>query len=85
MRHNEVRYAYVVLLREACCDIQVEPALMLLSGQQFSRLSNHDDMTQLDISARGLWTTMGKAFFDVRIFHPNASSNRYKILASAVF
>ena len=37
-------------------------------------------MARLDVSARGLWGPMEKAFFDVRIFHPNATSNRSKTL-----
>ena len=80
MRHNEVRDAEAELLREVCRDVQVEPALIPLSGQQFSRSSNHSDLARLDISARGLWSPMEKAFLDVRIFHSNAESNRSKSL-----
>ena len=80
MRHNEVRNTEADLMREVCRDVQLEPVLIPLSGQQFSRSSNHDDMARLDISARGLWNPMEKAFLDVRIFHPNAASNRSKSL-----
>ena len=80
MRHNEVRDTEADLLREVCRDVNLEPTLIPLTGQQFSRSSNHEDLARLDISARGLWNSMGKAFFDVRIFHPNASSNSSKSL-----
>ena len=80
MRHNEVRDTQADLLREVCRDVQVEPSLIPLSGQQFSRSSNHESGARLDISARGLWNPMERAFLDVRIFHPNAPSNRSKSL-----
>ena len=60
--------------------MQIEPALIPLSGQHFSRSGNHSDLARLDVSARGLWAPMEKAFLDVRIFHPNADSNRSKSL-----
>ena len=80
MRHNEVRNVEADLLKEVCRDVQIEPALIPLSGQQFPASTNHQDMARLDVSARGLWAPMEKAFFDVRIFHPNATSNRSKSL-----
>ena len=80
MRHNEVRNIEAEMLREVCRDVQVEPTLLPLSGQFFGRSANHQDSARLDVSARGLWGPMEKAFFDVRIFHPNADSNRSKSL-----
>ena len=83
MRHNEVRNREAELLKEVCRDVQIEPSLIPLSGQQFSRSANHEDMARLDVSARDFWLPMGKAFFDIRIFHPNASSNQNKPLHQA--
>ena len=80
MRHNEVRNLEADLLKEVCRDVQVEPALIPLSGQLFPASTNHQDMARLDVSARGFSGPMKKAFFDVRIFHPNAISNRSKSL-----
>ena len=80
MRHNEVRDVEASLLREVCRDVQVEPALIPLSGQQFPASTNTSENARLDVSARGLWSPMEKAFLDVRIFHPNANSNRNKSL-----
>ena len=63
-----------------CRDVQVEPALIPLSGQRFNNSANHTDHARLDVSARDFWTPMGKALFDIRITHPNAPSNRPKNL-----
>ena len=48
MRHNEVRNIEADLLKEVCRDVQVEPALIPLSGQQFPASTNHQDMARLD-------------------------------------
>ena len=78
MRHNEIRDVEASLIREVCHDVQVEPALIPLNGQQFHASANH--IARLDVSDRGLWAPMERAFFDVRIFHPNTDSNRSKSL-----
>ena len=38
--------------------------------------ANTDDGARADIRARGFWNASQDAFFDVRVFYPNASSNR---------
>ena len=53
MRHNEVRDTEADLLKEVCRDVQTEPSLQQLSGQQFGRSANHESMARLDISGRG--------------------------------
>ena len=40
-----------------------------------SRSANTEPNAHLDIRARGFWNTGQDAFFDVRVFYPNASSN----------
>ena len=42
-------------------------------------------MTSLrqDIRAHGFWSAGQDAFFDIRVFHPNASSNRSTTTAAA--
>ncbi len=40
------------------------------------RSANTDDGARVDIRARGFWNASQDAFFDVRVFYPNASSNR---------
>ena len=54
-----------------------EPCLQPLSGENLRLASaNANDGARLDVRARGFWSVCQDAFFDVRVFHPNASSNR---------
>ena len=47
-----------------------------ISGEQLGRGSNRAPDARLDIHARGLWEDQLSAFFDVRVFHPNADLYR---------
>ncbi len=47
------------------------------------RSANTEDGARLDIRARGFWNRSQDAFFDVRVFYPNASSNRSTNISSA--
>ena len=77
IRHNEVRDLLASLLTEVCRDVAVEPVLQPISGETFQRRSTStDNGARLDIRARGFWGSRSEsAFFDVRIFNPNAPSN----------
>ena len=77
MRHNQIRDLEANLMSEVCKDVQKEPQLLPLSGEAFERrYTNIAAEARLDISARGIWNTVDKTFFDVRIFHPGAQSNK---------
>ena len=77
MRHNQIRDLEAILMSEVCKDVQREPPLLPLSGEMFNlRSTNTASEARLDISARGIWNTVDKTFFDVRIFHPGAESNK---------
>ena len=45
---------------------------------QYIPRTNKAEQARLDISARGVWTSFDKSFFDVRVTHPNCLSNRSK-------
>ena len=63
--------------------ISIEPALQPLNGENFSyRTANVDDGAHGDLRARGFWTAHQDAFFDIRVFYPNASSYRSASLSS---
>ena len=48
-----------------------------LTGETLAlRSANSEDGARLDIRARGFWNRSQDAFFDVRVFYPNAPSNR---------
>ena len=75
MRHNEIRDVTAKLLTEVCHNVTIEPPLQPLSGETFtyrSTLVSTD--ARLDIKARGFWNPSQDAYFDVRVFHPNAPS-----------
>ena len=75
-RHNELRDLEADLLSMVCYDIEIEPILQDISGEQLGRGSNRAPDARLDIHARGFWENQRSAFFDVRVFHPNADSYR---------
>ena len=76
-RHNEIRDLTASLISEVCSDVEVEPRLQPLSGEQFLHASaNRDAEARLDIKARGFWGGAFEcAFFDVRVFNPRARTN----------
>ena len=73
-RHNELRDLEAVMLDMVCYDVEVEPVLQVLTGETLERGANTAPDTRLDIHARGVWERQRSAFFDVRVFHPNADS-----------
>ena len=73
-RHNELRDLEADLLSMACSDVEVEPVLQDITEEQLSRGSNRTRDARLDIRARGFLDPQSSAFFDVRVFHPNAES-----------
>ena len=76
IRHNELRDVTASLLTEVCHDVATEPHLQPLSGESMTlRSAITDDGARLDIRARGFWAAAQDAYFDVRVFHPNAPSN----------
>ena len=84
IRHNEIRNLTASLVTEVCHNVAIEPLLQPLSGELFShRSANTQPNTHQDICVRGFWSAGQDAIFDIRVFHPNASSNHSKITAAA--
>ena len=73
-RHNELRDIEAELRNMVCSDVQTEPVLQDITGEQLSRGANKAPEARLDIHARGFWERQRSAFFDVRVCHPNADS-----------
>ena len=83
IRHNEVRDLTASLLSTVCHNVVTEPHLQPLSGESMRlRSTITTDEARLDIRARGFWSVAQDAYFDVRVFHPNASSNSSGSLSS---
>ena len=80
----QVRDLYAKMLREVCFDVQKEPVLLPLSGEQFRlKSANTAQEARPDVSARSVWNNLDKVFFDVRIFHHGAKSNQLATVEAA--
>ena len=75
-RHNELRDLEAEMLSLVCKDVEVEPVLQELSGEELNKGANTAPDARLDIHARGFWERQRSAFFDVRVCHPNADTYR---------
>ena len=68
---------YKLMLSEVCQDIEIDPQLQPLTGENMSLQSaNTEDSAHLDVKARGFSRQGQYAFFDIRVAHLNAKSNR---------
>jgi len=68
-------------MREVCMDVQTEPTLLPINENDYQIKVHTADNARLDISARGLWNSCEKTFFDIRITHPTSQSYSGKSLA----
>ena len=76
-RHNEIRDLRAELLDMVYYDVQVEPALQPITGDELARRTNQAPDARLDVHCRrGFWERQRAAFFDIRVCHPNANSYR---------
>ena len=75
-RHNEIRDLQAELLDMVCYDVQVEPALQPITGEELARGTNQAPDARLDVHCRVFWERQRDSFFDIRVCHPNADSYR---------
>ena len=73
-RHNELRDLEAELLNMVCYDVELEPVLQPVTGEDINRGTNQAPDTRLDIHARGFWERHVSAYFDIRVCHPKADS-----------
>ena len=78
LRHNSLRDLSVEILGEICQDVGKEPHLLPVTGETLPTGSNIKDGARLDVSARGIWAPLARAFLDIRVFNPQAQTNRSK-------
>ena len=81
LRHNSLRDLSVEILSEVCQDVGREPHLLPVTGELLPPGSNTKDGARLDVSARGIWTPLARAFLDIRVCNPQAQTNRSKSIA----
>ena len=63
------------IVDEVAYDVQIEPQLEPVTGEDLPASTNTEDEARLDIAARGFWQRGEKAFFDVRVFNPFAKTH----------
>ena len=80
LRHNELRDLEAELLNMVCYDVEVEPGLQPVTGEDLNRGANQEPDAGLDIHARGFLERQRSAYFDIRVGQPNADP--YKDLTS---
>ena len=84
IRHNELQNIIGDLLTEVGHIVAIEPSLQPLNGEVFrARSTTTSDEARADIRAAGFRTRREDVFFDVRVFHANAPSNRTQTLQEA--
>ena len=84
LRHNDLRDFTAETLSEVCTDVCIEPSLQPLSGETLDyATANVEDGARVDVCATGFWGNhRQKAYFDVKVFNPNASSYQGSQLSS---
>ena len=71
--HNNLRNLTARIVLKVCKETEMEPILLPLSGEELhGRTTNWSKEARLDIRAWGFWNRGQKAFFDIRVFDPNA-------------
>ena len=76
MHHNNLRDFEINLLSKVCKDVESEPPLLPLGGENLPKSTIKGDKARLDIRARGFWRPAQNNFFDVRITNPSSASSR---------
>lgn len=75
MRHDQPKQVLVEEAAQLWRDVQVEPPLVPLSGEELKHNSSiKTDDARSDVRVRGFWSNMRNAFFEFRVFYPHARS-----------
>ena len=73
IRHNDLCDLLARIVSEVCKDTEIEPKILPLSAEELhGRTTNRLNEAKLDIRAKGFWNRDQQAFFDIRVFDPNA-------------
>ena len=81
MRHDEPKQVLVDQAGQIWNDVQSEPPLEPLSGEEFKHKSAIvTDDARSDVRVRGYWSNMRNAFFEFRVFYPHARSTASLLL-----
>ena len=80
LKHNELRDNIAEMSQEVTDNVRIEPILQPLNGEEQSVGRNVLVKARPDISPRGFWCRGQRAFFNVKIFDPNAQRQENKTL-----
>ena len=73
MRHDDPTRFLAKCMKEVHNDVELEPSLQPLTGETLHhQTANTEPDARADIRVRGFWTDGRNAFFDTRVFYPNA-------------
>ena len=64
LRHNHIRNITLILLKEVCKVVRVEPQIQLLTGEYLQHSTGAGNEVRIDISARGFWQAGQMAFLE---------------------
>jgi len=74
IQHNDIWNITAEWLSKVCYDVAIEPPLQPLTWESIEPRSANRASLRADIHVKGFWGQRQSAFFDVRVFHPNARS-----------
>ena len=74
IRHNTIRDFEANLLRKVYTDVETEPCLQPVNGEQVVGLTG--DEARPDVRARGVWRNGQNAYFDIRVTNTSSNSQR---------
>ena len=81
-RHDAVKNLIASLLDNVCCDVNIEPELIPLTGEKMDyKTANTSSEARSDIKAKGFWQQGQTSFFDVRVTNVNSASQMTKSTA----
>ena len=75
LRHNNIRDFEANLLRKICVDVETEPPLQPLNGENVNGLTGNE--SRPDVRAREVWRPGQNAFFDIRLTNTNSDSQSH--------
>ena len=74
MRHNDIRDFEANLLRKVCNDVEIEPRLQPVTGEELATGAISGEEARLDVRAKGFWRRAQDNYFDVRVTNANSES-----------
>ena len=70
-----MRDSFAEIMRSVGKDVKTDPPLLPVTGEPLPAGTNIKDGARAEVNALSIWTPLCKAFFDIRVFNPLASTN----------